>query len=243
MAHEVTVTVNPRFGRRTWVKLWVNEWLDGTTRFEMTDAQRAFWIDLLAMAGRSRFPGIVCAGKTPDGKLIGYPVNKYQSLMSEPIDVEETLALFVRTGKVRIEVTASEPLRLLAIELLNWNKFQSEYNRQKPYRTAKRKRLQEGDSESDNQSNKTEVEVDVEGEVEGETEKANAQSAFNGTPQTGVTVPPLDALQRLSYRELKGLQTTLNRSIRERRFPKQFIEQLKGQLSEVESLMQKKKPR
>lgn len=49
------------------IKLWVNEWLDGTTRFQMSGAQRAFWIDLLAMAGRSRFPGIICAGM--DGEL------------------------------------------------------------------------------------------------------------------------------------------------------------------------------
>ncbi len=165
LGHEVTV--NPKFGRRTWVKLWVNEWLDGTTRFEMSDAQRAFWIDLLAMAGRSRFPGIVCAGKTPEGKFIGYPVNKYQSLMSEPINVEETLELFTRTGKIRVEVTSEGPIRLLSIELLNWTKYQSEYQRQKPYREAVR--LQQSDSQSDTQSNKTEVETETEVDREEET--------------------------------------------------------------------------
>jgi hypothetical protein len=56
-------TPNGSFGKRSWVKLWTNEWLDGTTRYQMSDAQRAFWIDLLAMAGRSRFPGIICAGR------------------------------------------------------------------------------------------------------------------------------------------------------------------------------------
>src|ERR1700687_1554021 len=118
MRHEVT-GVNPKFGRRSWVKLWVNEWLDGTTRFEMTDAQRAFWIDLLAMAGRSRFPGRICAG-TVDGAYVGYPLNKFQALMAEPIDIEKTLALFEKTGKVRISVTAKAPTKLVMIELLNW---------------------------------------------------------------------------------------------------------------------------
>lgn len=151
--------MNPRFGRRTWVKLWVNEWLDGTTRGEMSDAQRAFWIDLLAMAGRSRYPGIVCAGKGPEGNIIGYPVNKFQGLMSEPIDVEETFALFERTGKVRIEVTATSPVKLIALHLLSWDKYQSEYNRQKPYRESWRlqAKLSEGD--------KIEVESDSEGRV------------------------------------------------------------------------------
>lgn len=166
--------MNPRFGRRSWVKLWVNEWLDGTTRFEMTDSQRAFWIDLLAMAGRSRFPGVICAGKTPEGKFVGYPVNKLQSLMSEPIDVEETLTLFQRTGKISIEITCESPLRLIKIELLNWTKYQSEYQRQKKYRKPK---LQPSDPQSDSPSNKTEVEGEVEGDGEVEEEEKPAQAS------------------------------------------------------------------
>jgi len=163
------VTVNPRFGRRSWVKLWVNEWLDGTTRFEMSDAQRAFWIDLLAMAGRSRFPGIVCAGQI-DGKFVGYPLSKYQSLMAKPIDVEQTFKLFERTGKIVVEVTSETPVRLYKVSLCNWTKFQSEYQRQKPYRLHGK--LQPSDQPSDEQSNNTEVEV----EVEGETEVENPQN-------------------------------------------------------------------
>lgn len=175
--------MNPRFGRRTWVKLWVNEWLDGTTRFEMTDSQRAFWIDLLAMAGRSRFPGIVCAGKTPEGKLIGYPINKFQSLMSEPIHVEETLDLFARTGKVSIEETSAEPIRLLAIKLLNWNKYQSEYQRQKPYR---QKGLQQSDKQSYSKGNKTEVEVDSEVDTETEKEVKTLRQNLKSSPSPEV---------------------------------------------------------
>jgi hypothetical protein len=70
--------MNPAQGRRTWIKLFVHDWLEGTTRYQMSDAQRAFWIDLLAMAGRSRFGGIVCSGK--DGEqLIGYPLSKFRA--------------------------------------------------------------------------------------------------------------------------------------------------------------------
>lgn len=170
--HEVTV--NPRFGRRSWVKLWVNEWLDGTTRFEMSDAQRAFWIDLLALAGRSRYPGIICAGKSNDGSYIGYPLNKFQALMAEPINVEETLALFVKTGKIALETTAETPVRLMKIELLSWDKYQSEYQRQKGYRS--RAKLQQSDTQSDtqsyNQSNNTDTDTETEGEVDTETPSA-----------------------------------------------------------------------
>lgn len=171
LAREVT-GVNPRFGRRSWVKLWVNEWLDGTTRSEMTDAQRAFWIDLLAMAGRSRFPGRVCAGQT-NGVFVGYSLNKFQALMAEPIDVEQTLTLFERTGKIKITVTAEAPVKLVMLELLNWDKYQSEYQRQKKYRG----KLQQGDAQSYNHGNNTETEVEVEEEVEVEAE-VTAAAAF-----------------------------------------------------------------
>jgi hypothetical protein len=125
--------VNTSWGKRSWVKLWTNEWLDGTTRYQMSDAQRAFWVDLLAMAGRSRFPGVICAGL--DGQnFVGYPLNKFQALMSEPLDLEATFALFERTGKIKLTVTSEGPPKLFMIELLNWAKYQSEYHRLKKYR-------------------------------------------------------------------------------------------------------------
>src|SRR6516225_5425053 len=134
-------TPNGSFGKRSWVKLWTNEWLDGTTRYQMSDAQRAFWIDLLAMAGRSRFPGLICAGR--DGKhFVGYPLNRFQSLMAGPIEIEATLELFERTGKVKITVTSEEP-KLFVVELLNWRKYQSDLvsqaERSRKYRERKKR--------------------------------------------------------------------------------------------------------
>ena len=118
---------------RSWIKLWVNEWLDGTTRYQMTDAQRAFWIDLLAMAGRSRYPGIVAAGKD-DNSWVGYPLSVYQS-MATSIDIKKTLALFVDTNKISLEETEGAGGRpLFKITIINWRKYQSEYLRQKAYR-------------------------------------------------------------------------------------------------------------
>ncbi len=160
---------NPRFGGRSWVKLWVNEWLEGTTRFEMSDVQRAFWIDLLALAGRSRFPGRICAGQV-DGAYVGYPLNKFQALMAEPIDVEQTLNLFQKTGKIKLTVTSPSPIKLVMIELLSWDRYQSEYQRQKKYR---KKGLQQSDSKSDSRSDTPEGE----GEGEGEGEERQGRNA------------------------------------------------------------------
>lgn len=129
--------MKPSQGRRPWVKLWVNDWLEGTTRFQMSDAQRAFWIDLLAMAGRSRFGGVVCAGK--DGEVwIGYPISKFQGLLAEPLDIEATFDLFQRTGKIKLEVSGEGSRMLYTIWILNWARYQSEYERKRAER-AKRK--------------------------------------------------------------------------------------------------------
>ena len=41
------VTNNPMGAQRKWIKLWVDPWLDGTTRYMNTGSERAFWVDLL----------------------------------------------------------------------------------------------------------------------------------------------------------------------------------------------------
>src|SRR5262249_16815715 len=114
-------------------KLWVMDWLEGTTRYQMSDAQRAFWIDLLAMAGRSRFGGIVCAGKD-DEVFVGYPLSKFQGLLAEPLDILPTFSLFERTGKITMQISGEGNSRLYVIFITNWSRYQSEYERTKKYR-------------------------------------------------------------------------------------------------------------
>ena len=167
--------MEPGDGGRKWVKLWVSDWLDGTTRYQMNGAQRAFWIDLLAMAGRGRVGGIVCSGK--DGnKLIGYPIEKFQSLSpSEPLDVLKTLKLFERTGKIKIEVEKNDfGLTLYVIHIVSWHRYQSEYERIKKYRgksnNESTEKVHEKSQPKSQKSNTTEVEVEVEEEEEGEGE-------------------------------------------------------------------------
>jgi hypothetical protein len=172
--------MKPSHGRRTWVKLWVNDWLEGTTRYQMSDAQRAFWIDLLAMAGRSRFGGVVCSGK--DGEQwIGYPLAKFQGLLAEPIDVEATLELFQRTGKITTQVSGQGARKLYTLFISNWAHYQSEYERKKG---EKKRRTENVPSDVPRNSTgmshsmspkSTSTEVEGEIEVEGEREKEERQ--------------------------------------------------------------------
>lgn len=170
--------MNPRFGKRSWVKLWVNEWLDGTTRYQMSGAQRAFWVDLLALAGRSRYDGIICAGKDGDS-FVGYPLKTFSALdAGAEIDLNVTFALFQATGKISVEVTSELPVSLFKITICNWEKYQSEYRRQKKYRT---KKLQKSDRDSYNEGNAVETEADTDTEVEVKKRRytAAATAAFN----------------------------------------------------------------
>lgn len=123
MNSENTFT-NDNFGKRSWVKLWTVDWLDGATRYQVSDSQRAFFVDLLALAGLSRTAGIICAG-SDDGQIVGYPLKRFEALVGSSVNVVETFALFERLGKIRVTMTNSTETELYAIELVNWKKYQS----------------------------------------------------------------------------------------------------------------------
>lgn len=143
--------------RRQWVKLWVNEWLDGTTRFELTAQQRLLWIDLLALAGRSRFPGFIYAGDGQGSEKIGYPIAYLAGVLQMD---EQSLnnALILLQDHKHITIQEPSPERFI-IGIANWEKYQSEYLRQKAYRKVTTKNTNTLPVEG-------EGEVDVEGEVD-----------------------------------------------------------------------------
>lgn len=144
--------------RRQWVKLWVNEWLDGTTRFELTAQQRIAWVDLLALAGRSRFPGFIYAGTSDGGKRIGYPVGYLAGVLQmDEATLNNSLKLLLDKGHITLEESAPEQY---IIGIVNWEKYQSEYLRQKAYRKVTTQTT-------------SRLPVEVEGEKEGERDHAS----------------------------------------------------------------------
>jgi hypothetical protein len=170
---------------RTWIKLWVNSWLDGTTRYEMSGAQRAFWIDLLALAGRSRCDGIICAGRNGE-RFTGYPLDFFKALdAGSEIDIPATFELFERTGKIKVEITSETPRKHYKVAILNWKTFQSEYDRQKGYRQGyKRVRANVTSEVTSTVTTQTTEKLLVEGEVEVEGEReANAEGNKTNLPQ------------------------------------------------------------
>jgi N-terminal phage replisome organiser (Phage_rep_org_N) len=172
-----------RPSRRNWVKLWVNEWLTGTVRFEMSPAQRGMWADLLALGGASRHPGFIAAGET-NGKLYGYPADYLCGIFrcNEKF-LQETLKLFEAQDRIKT--------RKGVIEILNWAKYQSEYHQKRQRKSAKRAgQVVENSGQSnghlrDNVEREGEGEVEVDGEVEAEGDAA-AKAASPPPPQSEI---------------------------------------------------------
>ncbi len=146
----------PKTKQKLWIKFYPERWLFGSTRDEMTNAERAVWFDFLALAALNDPPGqfefIVL-------RRLANQLNISMKLLKSAIDKA------LRYRKVQIEkkimdpklkeinknslsigdrsVTNSEDLvtsqskyglALHIVKILNWEKYQSEYMRQKPYR-------------------------------------------------------------------------------------------------------------
>ncbi len=129
---------NPLGESRPWIKLWVAPWLDGTTRYEMSGSQRAFWVDLLAQAARSRTAGVISPGQV-NGKILGYPLAWYQGFQPD-IDVMATLELFQSTGKIEL---INEGDRM-AVRILKWDKYQPPLDGAARTKKWRKKKKQDG---------------------------------------------------------------------------------------------------
>jgi hypothetical protein len=112
---------------RNWIKVYCDKWLSGTIRGEQPGVRSVF-IDVLALAGNGQFGDI---GEIKLSNGIGLTDGQ----IAEILHISKALwrkskARFLSSN--RIEITPKG-----AIKIVNWSKYQSEYQRQKPYRKAK----------------------------------------------------------------------------------------------------------
>lgn len=190
--------------RRQWVKLWVNEWLDGTSRFELTAPQRLLWIDLLALAGRSRFPGFIYAGLAGDGSKVGYPIAYLAGVLQmDEVTLNNALKLLQEHCHITLDESAPENY---VIGIINWEKYQSEYLRQRAYRKV---------------TTKTTSRLPVEGEVEVEVEG-------EGEVKTHIACAPLGSAEFKTFFEAYPVQTGRKAALHE--WCKQRLDSLAGEV-------------
>lgn len=114
-------------GSRTWIKVYCDKWLSGTLREESSEL-RGVWIDLLALAGSGLY------GDTGEIRLqngIGLTNLQLQKLLN--ISKYQWLK-----SKKRLQDTERIAVNNLgAIRIINWSRYQSEYERQRVYRNLK----------------------------------------------------------------------------------------------------------
>ena len=102
--------------RKTWIKLWVDNWLSGSMRFDLTSEERGVWADLLAMAGHSRNPGIIQADAD-----MAYPHEFLAASFNITIELlETTLQKCADQGRI------SENSH--GIEIMKWAEYQTVYD-------------------------------------------------------------------------------------------------------------------
>jgi len=121
--------------RRIYRKSWPYDNLFGSLRHELDAAQRGVWNDLLDFAKLSRVrPGLIA----PNDKQ-AYKHEWLAGFLNIPLELlENTLEALRATDRINENGSG--------IEILNWDKYQSEYDRQKPYREAKRREKEKGEA-------------------------------------------------------------------------------------------------
>ncbi len=145
--------------KKGWFKVCPEKWIFGSTREEMTSAERGVWIDFLALAYMNDPPGQIdfftyrrLANQLNIRlNLLNSTINKallYEKVelkepkpepktnkkddKSDPISAQHAPK---RGPSCQIDHTTKVPARTIII--LKWSEYQSEYLRQKPYRQRK----------------------------------------------------------------------------------------------------------
>lgn len=117
-----------------WVKLWTQETLYGTTNRELTLEERAIWFEMLALAGDSPVPGIICV--SPD---VSFTDAQLSQILDAPLDLIERTKVKLASPEIgKITVNSNG-----FIHIRNWDRYQSDFDRasyQREYMRDYRKR-------------------------------------------------------------------------------------------------------
>jgi len=113
-------------GIRRWIKLWVMESLEGSIRYQLEAAERCVWYDLLLFSATCDPPGKIADrdGRPYPRKFLAGRLNITEELFNQ------ALKKSVDEGRI----TDDDGVLVIT----HWERYQSEYDRQKPYREAKR---------------------------------------------------------------------------------------------------------
>ena len=94
-----------------WIPLWVDKWLFGSTRYELTNSDRAIWVDFLALAAKDN-------GHIRANKGFPYPLQALAGILNiEPDILSKTIETFEKHGKIIVEENG-------VIQIKQWDNYQ-----------------------------------------------------------------------------------------------------------------------
>jgi len=110
---------------RTWIKLYCDNWISGSLREEKLEV-RGIWASLLALAGSGLYGD---TGEIMIQNGVGLTDSQFQKVLhlsrKQWLHAKKRL---LDSGRITVDGQN-------AIRIINWQKYQSEYNRTKKYRT------------------------------------------------------------------------------------------------------------
>lgn len=125
-------TLPRRTTRRRWIKIYPLQCLHGSISYQLSPAERGTWLLILCFAGICPNAGVI---SDSDGR--SYPHEFIANRINIPLDLfEETLRKCIEEGRISENDSG--------IHITNWKAYQSEYDRQKPYREAKKEKSYKG---------------------------------------------------------------------------------------------------
>jgi len=199
--------------RPGWIKIFPERWIFGSTREEMSNAERAVWIDFLSLAYLNDPPGQI---DFTSFRRLAHQLNLSQKLLYS------TIKAALANGKIKIIEYISDPnsgkktsqidltfdqldtkvispgtsgskigISLYSIILLKWNEYQGEYLRQRQYRDR-----EHDEKEAEDLTPKPVTQVTSRGE-EGRKEEHNGEEGSpkiqsNHTSQSPLPSSPKD---------------------------------------------------
>lgn len=114
-------------GKRTWIKLYCYQRLHGSVSYQLTEEEQSVWDKLLCLAGLCSYQ----EGLISDNDGRPFP---HLHIAQEIHTSEELLASTLKKCENEGRISENEN----GIHITNWAAYQSEYERQKPYREAKK---------------------------------------------------------------------------------------------------------
>lgn len=112
-------------GPRKWIKVFCYETLHGSMNYQLTESEQGVWFKLLCFAGLCGNEGLIADHDLrpfPDDFII-HEIHTSQELFASTVSKCKDEGRISENGQGALRIT-------------NWTRYQSEYDRQKPYRQA-----------------------------------------------------------------------------------------------------------